>query len=159
MILKPMNVGEILDNTVKIFRAEFKAYLAIAGLGIAAPIGLGLFVLIFYLLLGEIGAGIAALIVFIPYVVFNLAIIGGLIKKASEQIEGREISIKEAYFFGLQKVGRLFFSSLLYGLALVMGFILLVIPGIYLSVAFASLCRRALLMMGGLGALCPEVEV
>ena len=136
MILKPMNVGEILDNTFTMFKEQFKSYLAIAALGAAPYVGFGLLALIIYYLFGETAAIIGILFAVIPTIAVSLAMTGGLIKKASEQISGQEMSVKDAYRFGFRKAWHLFLGGLLYGLAIIIGFIFLIIPCIYLSISF-----------------------
>jgi hypothetical protein len=131
-----MNVGEILDSTFTLFKEQIKSYLAIAALSMVAYVGLGLLILIVYYLLGETAAIIGGLVAFILAVIVSLAMTGGIIKKASEQILDREISCMEAYRFGFRKAWPLFLGGLLYFVILIAGTIFLVIPGIYFSILF-----------------------
>lgn len=137
MILKPMTVGEILDNSFSMFREQLKSYLAIAALGAAPAIVFSLMLLFLAFFMGKTAAIIVAVVIFIPCVAIYLAMTGGLVKKAAEQISGKDIGIEEAYRFGFRKAWHLFLGSILYGLALLIGSILLIIPGIYFSICFA----------------------
>jgi hypothetical protein len=142
-----MNVGELLDKTFKMFLEQLKTYLIMAVLGAIPAVGLSLLALAVYYYFGE-GAGLVAMVVAaIPSGVVYFAMTGGLIKMASEQIAEQEISIKEAYRFGFRRAWPLFVGSLLYVGAMSIGFILLLIPGIYLFTRFA-LYGQAIIIEG-----------
>jgi uncharacterized membrane protein len=132
-----MNVGEILDQTFKMFGAQFKSYLGMSALGMAPLFGCGLLALILYHLLGQTTAIIVGLVAIIPITAVYLAMNGAIIKKTSLQISDQPISGTEAYRVGFHKAWPLFLGGLLYGLAALIGFILLIIPGIYVFISFS----------------------
>ena len=136
MDLKPMNVGEILDHTFKMLGAQFKSYLIMAALGIAPIVVFGLLALSLYRTLGATTAIIDVLVAIIPIIVVAIAIEGGIVKTASLQISDQSISVTEAYRFGFRKTWPLFLGGLLYGLAYLIGLILLIVPGIYCAISF-----------------------
>lgn len=135
MIIKAMTVGEILDNTFKLFKDQFKSYMSIVLIAALITLGLGIFALILYYLFGQIAAVISMVITLILAIGVYMAMVGGVIKKASEQISGREISGMEALQFGKSKLWVLFLGMLLYSIVIAFGGILLLIPGIYLAVS------------------------
>ena len=134
MILKPMNVGEILDSTFKLFKEKFKSYLGITLLGVGAATIINILMQISFSY--QSGVVFFGLIFGLISMSISFAMTAGLVKKASEQIMGRDISINEAYRFGLGKIWPMFLASLLYGIAVTLGLILLIIPGIFLSISF-----------------------
>jgi hypothetical protein len=131
MILKPMNAGEILDNTFKLFKGQFKSYLGIVVLGIASFIVLGLIVGALYYMFGKTTVMVGGAIAYILFIVVNLAMNAGLIKMTSEQILDRKMGSMEAYRFGFGKAWYLFLGGLLYVIIVTLSAILLIIPGVY----------------------------
>jgi hypothetical protein len=132
-----MNVGEILDHTFKMFGAQFKSYLSISALGMAPLFGFGLLALVLYYLLGRTTAIIVWLVAIIPIIAVGIALNGAIVKKASLQISDQSISVTEAYRFGFRKAWPIFLGGLLSGLVFMIGFILLIIPGIYFAISFS----------------------
>jgi hypothetical protein len=135
--LKPMNAGEILDHTFKMVGAQFKSYLTIAALGIAPIFVFGLLALGLYGALGTTTAIIVALVAIIPIMAVAIATEAGIVRTASLQISDQSISVTEACQFGFRKAWPLFLGGLLYGLACLIGAVLLIIPGIYCGISFS----------------------
>jgi len=141
LILKPMDVGDILDNTFKLFKDNFKTYIGVSALGMIPVVTVGVLAALVMLVFGEtetaaIAIGIIVIIALIPLIAVYLAMEGALIKVSSEQIMERGIGIKEAYRFGFSRAWPLFVTALLMGLAVLGGVILLIIPGIILAIWF-----------------------
>ncbi len=145
MVIKAMNVGEILDGAFSLFRQQYKTYLGIIAISIAVSLVVGLIVIGLFFLAGprawRIGIDLAAL----PAIAVFLIQAGGLVHIASEQIQGRKISAREGWRFGMGKVWRLFFATLFYMIVVMIGFVLLVIPGIYLMVSLALYNQTAVI--------------
>jgi hypothetical protein len=159
--LRPMNVGEILDQIFKLYFGQFKSYVAIVVLGLAPMIVLMIFWafmglnFISHITAGGMTGGMYALfnpvlivilaVLYIASLVISLAMYGAIIFKISAQINEQEVKIREAYRSGFRKAWRLFLGALLFGLTSMIGFILLIAPGIYLATSF-SLYMQAIII-------------
>jgi hypothetical protein len=64
----------------------------------------------------------------------TLVLLGAITRAAAGSIAGLTIEVGESYRFGLQRLGPLLLVTLLVWFSLVAGFVLLVIPGIFLAV-------------------------
>jgi hypothetical protein len=80
-----------------------------------------------------LGALIAAAIAIITTAILEAAILRG----ASQATIGDPVDIRASYRWGLQRFGSVLLVSILVGLAVAVGFLFLVIPGIILLVLFA----------------------
>ncbi|MBP2642551.1 MAG: hypothetical protein H6Q67_438 [Firmicutes bacterium] len=149
MMFQPKGIGELLDNTFSLYKRQFKSYVTFAAVGFLLNMLLNIMELVFGLNLVR-ATGITIIVILgimiVSFVIW-LSMDGGLIKKAAEQILEREISNGEAYRFGFRKSGKIFLSYLLYGIIVMIGLLLLIIPGIYLMFSFA-LARQALIIEG-----------
>lgn len=155
MILKPLDVGEILDNTIGLFREQYKSYLSFAALGAGLWVGvviLGIFLGIVLSLIWREAIYIAVIAMVIMGIALYLTIIGGLVAMASGQILGRPIGVREAWQAGKGKIGPLFAAGLIYGVAVAGGFLLLVIPGIYMAICFALFMQTTVIENQEVGA-------
>lgn len=152
MVIGPMQVGEILDYAFRLYRDNLKNYLSMAGIYmIPALLFTGLAMVI--PLMGEdsiflaMGTGIGILLLIIPMIVLYLAMEGGSIKMATQQVMEQSMGIKEAYRFGLSKAWPLFAGTFLMGLCVTLGLMLLIIPGIIVAVWF-SLYQQVVVLEG-----------
>jgi len=125
--LRPLTVGEIIDQSLKIYRRSFSPMVMIALLANVVPVALGVFVVM--------SGGIEANpILWGVNVLFSL-VMGALATAAtvflvSERYLGREIGAGEAIMRAIKFIGPLIVLSLGVGLSIGIGFVLLVIPGI-----------------------------
>ena len=140
---EPMSVGRILDKTFQIYRNNFIRFVTIVAL-IQVPFALLnlAFTSILVTPAPTVTPGAAEIQ---PAAVFGigitalLAMIGGmlcqaaLIKSVSESYLNREISVGQAYRGVLPKLLTLLGASPLVGLVVMLGFILLVVPGVIFS--------------------------
>jgi hypothetical protein len=147
-ILRPLTVGEILDTSFSLYRRHFSALATVALVCTGAPLVLRLFL--------EAGGGIFTnLVLFALYlvslVVLSLVATGATVFIVSESYLGRPIAAREALARATPYLGRILVASLLMGLAVGLGFLLLVIPGIILGVGLA-LAIPAVVLEPGMSA-------
>ncbi len=144
--LRPLSLGEILDRTFTLYRQNFLLFFGITAIPYTLNLALGLFQIWYF---GAATAkGIQALSAMVtgPRLLFTLLsmVVGGLVYIFSEggtilaitQLYlGRQTSMAAALQGVWDEFGTLFGVVILNGLAVGVGFICLIVPGIYL------LCR------------------
>lgn len=139
---EPQSIGGILDSGFKLFNASIKQVLPITYLGaLAGAIWGWFFQSVMLRQLGETGAVDFP----VPLIVgaYIIMIIIGSILMAAAIIRIRAVSANETMSFGqamvagLKRAPAVFGASLIYMLAFLVGSILLIVPGIYLSVMLA----------------------
>jgi len=151
-LFEPMSVSQILDRAFRLYRANFVRFIAIVAV-VQIPIGL--------IMLGATGlleegtkaaiqpgavpgqvevdtsALVTALILFalaIVAMVFGQTLCNAaLIKSVSESYLGNEVTVGEAYGFVLPKVGAIILAGVLVTLVVMVGLVLLIVPGIIFS--------------------------
>jgi hypothetical protein len=150
--LRPLSLGEILDRTFSLYRSNFLLFIGITGIPqllslamtlvtttlgpsrVAIPISpanppsLGM-------ITQPLGGAWLSLLVLIVSLIAYLFSQGGTVLAVSELYLGRTATITESFRRVWGDFGSLFGVVFLNGLAITMGLILLIIPGIYL------LCR------------------
>jgi uncharacterized membrane protein len=142
--LRPLSVGEILDRTFTLYRQHFLLFLGIS----AIP---HIFLLlpstaqVFFMFPDKqapsaqlklvptwgVAAIVLAVIGAILGVIVYLLSQGATVTAVSELYMGRTITISESFRRVRSELGNLFLVILLSGLATLAGFVLLIIPGIY----------------------------
>jgi len=135
---EPQSIGGVLDSGFKLFRASFSQ---VVGLAIVAGFMSQLPSVMVTLMMGEGGAPdsssllsvmlISLLIVMLVSMVFFAAIVS----RMHGAHAGREVSMGDAFNMGFSCMLPLLGCMLLYGLAIGVGSILLLIPGIILSLS------------------------
>lgn len=144
----PDSIGRILDAGTRLFMHSFKRVLPLALAGQLVVLVPGILVMPF----GEasFAAVIGALLMFvavIAYIVLYLALVARIWTIAN----GKDLDFSEAWRAGY-KVGVPFFlGGILYMLAVSVGFVLLLVPGLYLSLSLGLFAY--LVVVEKLGAL------
>jgi hypothetical protein len=133
-MLRPLGVGEILDTSFSLYRRHFGALATVALVCTGIPLVLRLFL--------ETGGGFwsnlpLALLYLLSAVVLNLVATAATVFIVSESYLGRPITAREALRRATPYIGRILICSLLMTLAVGLGFLLLLIPGIILGVGLA----------------------
>jgi hypothetical protein len=151
--IKAMGVGGILDQAISVTKDNFGLLFGIMA-GIYLPIAL-LQSFLPVMLSEQLDAptlGIIALVFGVIAGLFVLPISNAAVTYAvSERYLGRDVSFGEALKFGVTQIGPLVWTSILMGLAIMGGFILLIIPGILFALWF-GLAQQVVVLEGINGA-------
>jgi hypothetical protein len=143
---RPMGIGEILSTALQLYRRHWRTLLTIAAV-VVVPI-----TLIQYLL-GDLvrtqgettrngvvvetarwSVGIAGLVAALAGILTYLVLTGAITRAVAAEVAGQDPSVEQSYRFGFHRLGSVLLVSVLVGLAIVGGLILLVIPGIYIGI-------------------------
>jgi hypothetical protein len=142
----PLSIGGVLDNAIRLYRYVLPRcwILALLYSGVLAIFTVTLMVPLTKVAAG--GGGISpdprqalatvfsarTLLGWLFVMVFSMAVYGALVKMESALARGEpEISVGAALLAGLRRVPAMFFAGLLFGLAVLIASIALLIPGIY----------------------------
>lgn len=147
LALRPLSVGEIIDYSLRIYRRSFGTVITIALVANAIPVVLGVYIVT--------SGGVAAnTTLWFLNLILSL-ILGALATAAtvfvvSENYLGQSIAPGEAFSRATGFIGQLIVLSFLVGLAVGIGFILLVIPA--LVIAAGLMVSTPALVLEGVGA-------
>jgi hypothetical protein len=142
---RPMGIGEILSTAFQLYQRHWRTLLAIAAV-VVVP-----FTLLQYLLgdqvrtRGEVtsngvvetatwAVGIAGLVAALAGVVMFLVLTGAITRAVAAEVAGEDPGVEQSYRFGFHRFWSVLLVSVLVGLAIIGGLILLIIPGIYIGV-------------------------
>jgi hypothetical protein len=125
LALRPLSIGEILDTSFQVYRRHFGALATIVLICNGLPILLQI-----YTRAGGGSHWSLTLLYVVLVVVLGLIATGASVFVVSESYLGRAITAREALARAAPFVGPLIIASLSVGLLAMMGFILLVIPGL-----------------------------
>lgn len=146
-LLRPRGVGEILSHAFKLYRLHWQNLIAIVAI-VVVPLSI-LQVLITDLVIGEtftetgirdgvevvdvsVGAFLlTGLVVGLISVLTWAVLTGAVTRAAAGTFLGRDLQIDESYRYGVARLGSIILVGVLEGLAVLGGFLLLVIPGIF----------------------------
>ncbi len=143
--LEPMGIGEILDKTLELFKKDFKKYYIITFIGYLPFLLLTVTAAVATIFFSRprqsqdfpVGLVAGIIITVIPAVIGIMVMQGGLTKACADSLFNRKSSIRECLRFGLKKAFPFFVTIFLLGLATLCGYLLLIIPGLMLTVWFA----------------------
>jgi hypothetical protein len=145
---RPLGIGEILSTAFQLYRRHWRTLLAIAAV-VVVPL-----TLLQYLLgdwirsRGEVtsyqqistatwAVGAAGLVAGLAGLLMYLVLTGAITRAVAAEVAGQDPSVEESYRFGFHRLGSVLLVSVLVGLATIAGFILFIIPGIYIGVRLA----------------------
>lgn len=130
----PQSIGGVLDSGFRLFKACFKDTFALAFLAglAAAPFGV----------LGQqlaesgpgVGAGLALFAAVIVFICVALVLSATIFTRVDAVANNVDLPVGAALSYGARRAPALFVASLLYGLAVGGGLILLIVPGIIFGV-------------------------
>jgi hypothetical protein len=157
--LRPLSLGELLDRTFSLYRRHFLLFIGISAIPYSIFFVINLGGAILPVILRNTGsaklgtAGIAAaavggvfalIAIFIAMIAFFFSV-GGTVFAVSDLYLGRQTTIRESLNRVRGHAGTIFGVSILTGLLIGVGFIALVIPGVYLMCRVCVAIASALL--------------
>jgi hypothetical protein len=145
---RPMGIGEILSTAFQLYRRHWRTLFAIAAV-VVVPL-----TLLQYLLgdwirsRGEVtsyqqistatwAVGAAGLVAGLAGILMYLVLTGAITRAVAAEVAGQVPSVEESFRFGFHRLGAVLLVSVLVGLATIAGFILFIIPGIWIGVRLA----------------------
>lgn len=136
---KPQDIGGILDAGFRLYARGLKGVLLLTFMSSLISV-LPSVVMGFLPMMGQDMGNIMrvaiAMVVLVPlYILVTLSIMAAVIAKLAARAEGRSLGMGEAIRHGLRVFLKVLASGILYGLAVIGGFVLLIIPGVYISLA------------------------
>jgi hypothetical protein len=158
--LRPLSLGELLDRTFFLYRRNFLLFVGIAAIPYSFFFVMNLATALIPVLVrsaasghlqpsgmaaAAIGGGLFAFVAIFAGGVAFLFSVGATVYAVSEIYTGRQTSIRESLGRVRGKTGIIFGVLVLSGLILIGGFIVLIIPGIYLMCRICVATPAALL--------------
>lgn len=139
--LRPLDLGEVYSAAIQVMRRNPEAMF-----GLAAIVALISVVFRYFVALGSDSARLAVAGAggFITIVVGSV-VSGALAIVISDSVLGRQTRLGEALRRVAPRAGALVGVAILYGVIVVVGFILLIVPGIYVAVALSMSTTVAVL--------------
>jgi hypothetical protein len=155
---RPLRVGEILGTAWRLYQRHWRRLLPIAAV-VVVP-----FTLLQYLFgdwlrrQGEVtsaqqvstsqwAVGAAGLVTALGGLLMYLVMTGAITRAVAAEAAGQDPSLEQSYRFGFHRLGPVLLVSVLVGLAVVGGLILLIIPGIWIGIRLAT-STQALVVEG-----------
>jgi hypothetical protein len=131
----PLSIGKVLDNGLSLYRSVFKTVLPLSFVVALLAQLPGLWP--YFLKPGMgMGPGVGLLVGFVIWFVAYMAVYAGWLKSMDSLASGNAaLSVGGAFSAGLPKVLPMLGASILFMIALTIGFVLLVIPGIILMIS------------------------
>jgi hypothetical protein len=145
---RPLRIGEILSTAFQLYRRHWRTLLAIAGV-VVVPLTLLQYLLGDWLRSrGEVtsyqqistatwAVGAAGLVAGLAGLLMYLVLTGAITRAVAAEVAGEDPSLEQSYRFGFHRLGSVLAVSVLVGLATIAGFILFIIPGIYIGIRLA----------------------
>lgn len=125
--LRSMELGEVIDEAIKIYRANWQVLAGIVAVFVI-PIQ------ILSIIAAQTGSTVGLIISGVIGALTSPLLGGAIAKAAGDLYLAREPQLGDTIAFTLRRFGALLLIAILTGLAVVLGLLLLVIPGIFLMV-------------------------
>jgi hypothetical protein len=134
---RKMTLGNLLEGAMELYQQNLALFV-----GVVAVIAIPQAILRFVLGTGS-GGGLSGLLGFI--------LTGALIQVVATRLQGKEITVGEAYSsVGIGTFAMLVVAMILAAIAIVIGFVLLIIPGFYLLIRFLFVSQAIVLERKGI---------
>jgi hypothetical protein len=147
--LPPRGIGDILTTAFQLYRRHWRTLLAIAAV-VVVPLTLLQYVLGHWVrthgqqMRGQVvvstsfwAVATASLLAAVVGLLAYQVLTGAITRAIAAEVAGQDPSVEQSYRFGFARLWPILLVSVLVGLATLGGFILLVIPGIYIGVRLA----------------------
>ncbi len=149
--LEPADVGGLLDRVFRIYAANFAQMIGTLALVYVPYIAIIMFWQRVLMRSGSIGGTlIGALGVIVWAFLFMPLATGAMTYAIGEQYLGRPISIRESYSRAFGRLGDIIGAGFLAGLVIIIGLVLLIVPGILFALSYFVIIPAVVL--DGLGA-------
>jgi hypothetical protein len=135
----PQSIGGVLDAGFRLFKASLAQTFLLAALGALSYVPLGLLDPASGVHLDDTGVIVAVALGVLALIAFGVATSGAIIARIDAIARGRALSLQQALAVGVRRGPALFAASACYGLAVLAGTILALVPGLLfmISLAFA----------------------
>lgn len=147
MPLRPMRVGELLDAAIKLYRFRWKTFMGIVAFVMVPYTFLESY--FSYVMVGSIasrevlttrqavtGAIVAASLALVGFLFVQPFLTAATARAAVETYQGHQPTVKSTYRFALSRTHSILLVLFLTALAVLGGFILLIVPGIIFMIRF-----------------------
>ncbi|MDP9258976.1 MAG: hypothetical protein M3Q31_20850 [Actinomycetota bacterium] len=141
-VLRPLGVGEILDAALAVYRGHAFALWRVVAVVVALPAALNGALAVAARQVGDPQANSGSLLL-LELLVIVVSLVATSLATASayrlvaDAYLGRPVDPDASLRFGLRRVASVIWVSLLFGLGLFAGILLLVVPGIFVTVAWS----------------------
>jgi hypothetical protein len=129
--LLPKGIGDILNAAFTLYKQKWRDFFLIVAI-VAVPLSI-----VQYFLADQLAAVGASILFALVGVLIYEIMAGALTRAAAGSVVGVEIDADASYRYGLARLGSILLIGILTGLAVGIGFIFLIIPGLFLLVKFA----------------------
>jgi hypothetical protein len=145
---RPLGIGEILSTAFELYRRHWRTLLAIAAV-VVVPLTLlqylsgdwirtrGQITSLQQVSTATWAVGAAGLVAALAGILMYLVLTGAITRAVAAEVAGEDPSLEQSYRFGFHRLGSVLLVSVLVGLATIAGFILFIIPGIWIGIRLA----------------------
>jgi hypothetical protein len=149
-VLRPLSTGELLDRTFHLYRNNFLLFVGITAIPQLVVLALQLGSAAILFTGSTVGFGLGVVIAgLVSYVAIEVSHAATIMAVSNLHLD-RPATIGTAYSAAKESIGRVIGISLLVGIAIGIGFLLLIVPGIYLALAWSLVIPVTVLEGGGL---------
>lgn len=149
-VLRPLSIGELLDRTFYLYRNNFPLFVGITAIPQLVVLALRLTAAAISLQAQWISFGLTTLVaIFANYIAIQISHAATVIAVSNLHLE-RPVSIRSAYQSAKGSIPRVLGITLAIGIAAGVGFIFLIIPGVYLFLMWSLAIPATILEGGGL---------
>jgi hypothetical protein len=141
-VLRPLGVGEILDAALAVYRSHAFALWRVVAVVVALPAALNGALAVAARQVGDTRTNSGSLLLLELLVIAVSLVATSLATAAAYRLVadaylGRPVDADASLRFGLRRVASVIWVSILFGLGLFAGLLLLVVPGIFVTVAWS----------------------
>jgi hypothetical protein len=141
-VLRPLGVGEILEVALAVYRRHAFALWRVVAVVVALPAALNGALAVAVRQVGDAGSNsgplllLELLVILVSLVATSLATAAAY-RLVADAYLGRAVDADASLRFGLRRLASVMWVSLLFGLGVFAGLVLLIVPGIFVTVAWA----------------------